>query len=171
MASRKGWMKASGQASRSWAPIAAVVFALFSAAALAAFAGGVLASASKAANRQSPEARTGEAFDVTGSEALLYGYIKPTSATASYRFQWGRTRSYGHIDPRYVEEFFIPRETPYEVEEVVECLRPHTTYHYRIVVYSRAGVVYGRDRTFKTTGLDAPRSVLYEYCPGHKPVR
>jgi hypothetical protein len=160
-----------GQAIRWRALIAVVVFALLSAATLATIGGGVLASASKAADRQSPEAQTGEAREVTGSEVLLYGFIKPTSTAASYRFQWGRTRSYGHIDPRYVEEFFPPSETPYEVEEVVECLRPHTTYHYRVVAYSRAGVVYGGDRTFKTTGLDAPRSFLYKYCPGHKPVR
>jgi hypothetical protein len=164
-------MQRNDQAIRSWALIAAVVFALFSAAILAAIAGGVLASASKAADRQPPEAQTGETYGVRGSEALLYGHIRPTSTSASYRFQWGRTRSYGHVDPRYVEEFFIPSETPYEVEEVVECLRPHTTYHYRVVAYSRAGVGYGEDRTFKTTGLDAPRSVLYKHCPGQKPVR
>ncbi len=164
-------MKTNDRAISRRALFAAIVLVLVSAATETAAAGGVLASASKAVNLQPPEARTGEAREVKGSEALLYGSIKATSTAASYRFQWGRTRSYGHIDPRYVEESFTPSETPYEVEEFVECLRPHTTYHYRVVVYSRGGVVYGGDRTFKTIGLDAPRSFLYKYCPGHKPVR
>jgi hypothetical protein len=130
-----------------------------------------LASTSRAAGLPVAEARTGNALEVDGSEAELFGYLDPIARTASYRFQWGRTRSYGHVDPRYAEEFFTPGETAYEVEEIVECLRPHTTYHYRLVGYSGSAVAYGKDRTFKTTGLDGPRSSIYKYCPDHKPVR
>jgi hypothetical protein len=130
-----------------------------------------LASTSRAAELPQPEARTGEASEVDGSEAELFGYLKPIGRTASYRFQWGRTRTYGHVDPRYAEEFFTPSETAYEVEEIVECLRPHTTYHYRLVAYSGgSALAHGKDRTFRTTGLGEPRSSAYRYCPHHKPV-
>ena len=61
---------------------------------------------------------------------------------------------------RYAEESSTPGETAYEVEEIVECLRPHTTYHYRLVAYSDgSAVAHGKDRTFRTTGLDAPRKL------------
>jgi hypothetical protein len=29
-------------------------------------------------------------------------------------------------------------------------VRPHTTYHYRLVAKNQAGKAYGRDRTFRT---------------------
>jgi hypothetical protein len=125
---------------------------------------------SAVADAPPPEAETGGVEGVEGTEAELFGSINTTGPSVSYRFQWGRSRSYGHVDPRYVEEFFGPSETGNQVEEIIECLRPHTTYHYRTVAYSRSGIAHGHDRTFKTTGLDAPRSVLYRYCPGHKPV-
>src|ERR1700735_4523372 len=69
-----------------------------------------LVSKSRAATLPLPEARTGEASEVDGSETELFGYLRPTAKSASYRFQWGRTRSYGHVDPRYAEEFFTPSE-------------------------------------------------------------
>jgi phosphodiesterase/alkaline phosphatase D-like protein len=151
-----------------WRVLAAVILVVPVLIATVATAG--LVSTSRAAKLPLPEARTGEAGGVDGSEAELFGYLKPTGRSASYRFQWGRTRSYGHVDPRYAEEFFTPSETAYEVEEIVECLRPHTTYHYRLVAYSSSALAYGKDRTLKTTGLDEPRSSAYRYCPDHKPV-
>jgi hypothetical protein len=96
-----------------------------------------------------PLAETTHASSITYRSALLFGKVNPRGLTTRVWFEIGRSRSYGHRVPPYIEEEFGGEEF-YEYEEFAECLRPRTTYHYRLVARSPAGTAYGADQTFRT---------------------
>ena len=96
-----------------------------------------------------PLATTSRAYEIRPRSAILLGHVNAHGQRTAVRFQYGRTTSYGHISPRYVEEVVIGSRNE-EVEETILCLRPKTTYHFRIVARNRSGTVFGRDRKFTT---------------------
>jgi hypothetical protein len=96
-----------------------------------------------------PLAWTTPAREVSATEAELFGRFNPRGPRTVLRFEYGRTKAYGHFAPPYVEEEFFGEQNQ-EYEEIVECLRPLTRYHYRIVAKNKFGTTYGKDRTFKT---------------------
>jgi hypothetical protein len=117
-----------------------------------------------------PEARTTRAVDIEGDAALLRGVINPRGRQTVWRFQWGATRTYGHLADKYPPEEGFSDSLLHGVEEPIVCLSPHTTYHFRIVGYSHGVKVYGRDRSFHTSALRNSRAAAYKHCPGHRPV-
>jgi hypothetical protein len=81
--------------------------------------------------------------------ATLQGEINPHGFYTVYRLEYGGTESYGHTRPRGpggigsgVNIQIVNRE--------ISGLKPNTTYHYRFVVKSSQGTVFGPDRTFTT---------------------
>jgi len=115
----------------------------------------------RAAKPLPPLARTLHAYAIGPRGAILLGTVNPRNQRTVVRFEYGRTRSYGRVAPRYVEEEWFGDEDN-EAEELVECLRPRTRYHYRIVATSRGGTAYGEDRTFRTRRSTTPP--LHRHC-------
>ena len=96
-----------------------------------------------------PLAWTMPAQAVSATEVELFARFNPRGPRTVLRFEYGRTKAYGHVTPTYIEEAFLGDENQ-EYEEFAECLRPLTRYHYRIVAKNKFGTTHGKDRTFKT---------------------
>ena len=92
-------------------------------------------------------AATGGASNVTANAARLTGMVPATTSTTVYFFAFGQTRLYNHRSPLGVTGASNRRRT---LRITVSRLRPHTTYHYRLVVVTSGKVMYGRDREFTT---------------------
>jgi hypothetical protein len=119
---------------------------------LGACAATFVASASAGAGGKGPPhltVQTRPAYGVEETEALVDGFINPHGRTATFRFQWGKTKSYGQIS--YApEEPIYPGFKGEEVEEFIDGLKPGTVYHFRVVAYSHGFKFFGKDETFKT---------------------
>ena len=115
-----------------------------------------VASGAEAEEALPPLAWTTHASSIGPNGALLLGEFNPRGHRTVVQFQFGRTKSYGRITPTFPEEEWFGEEVS-EEEEFAECLRPRTTYHYRILARSRFGTAYGQDRTFKTRAGGPPR--------------
>ena len=96
-----------------------------------------------------PRVRTTEAIGVHGYEAVVTGVINPRGQVTHYKFQYGRTRSYGKITD--VSEEVVTGHEDRKVAAALFRLTPKTTYHFRIIAFNRRGSVHGQDRTFTTT--------------------
>jgi len=96
-----------------------------------------------------PRVRTTEAIGVHGSEAVVTGVINPRGQVTHYRFQYGRTKSYGMVTD--VSEEVVTGHEERKVADALFYLTPKTTYHFRIIAFNRRGPVHGQDRTFTTT--------------------
>ena len=108
---------------------------------------GMLVPAAASAQARKPVPTTGGASSVTESTVVLNGAVNPRGAETRYFFQFGLTRLYGATSaPLSVGAGNARRR----VSVAVNALAPFTTYHYRLVAQSSKGMVFGRDRTFKT---------------------
>jgi hypothetical protein len=94
-----------------------------------------------------PKVYTGEALDVTHSSAVLRGGVNPQGQATNYVFQYGPTRSY--VGQTAVVGIGNGTSS-IRVSQAIGGLAPNTTYHFRIVANSVAGVSAGADHTFKT---------------------
>jgi hypothetical protein len=115
-----------------------------------------IAAGAEAKEALPPLAWTTHASSIGPNGALLLGEFNPRGHRTVVQFQFGRTMAYGRITPTYPEEEWFGNEVS-EEEEIAECLRPQTTYHYRIVAKSKFGTAYGQDRTFRTRAGPPPR--------------
>jgi phosphodiesterase/alkaline phosphatase D-like protein len=104
-----------------------------------------------------PTATTNAASSVTSGGATLTGSADPNGNDVSYEFEWGTTTSYGqHTGFRPLD----PSLDPQAVSEPLTGLQPGTTYNYRLVVKSTAGVTRtGSNQTFTTPPLPQPPAV------------
>lgn len=100
-----------------------------------------------------PTATTGAAGPVKASRASVHGTAQPQKLSATYRFEYGTTRSYGHLTS--LKRIASGRSSA-AVKAVITGLKPHTKYHYRLIVKTASGVSYGRDRTFTTAAAPTP---------------
>lgn len=132
--------------------------------------GAVVASAAHVDRVVSPSATTTQLHAVEGSSALLEGVINPHGHYTVWRFQWGDSSDYGHLAYKYAPEEGWSDESRHVVAEPIECLSPHTVYHYRVIAYSHGVRAFGRDKTFRTPGLRYGRAAAYKFCPGHAPI-
>jgi PKD repeat protein len=97
-----------------------------------------------------PRAVTRAASMQSPDEALLRGALDPGGSPATYRFQYGKTASYGASVP--VPEAAAGSGSGFvEVEQAVAGLEPRTVYHFRIVATDGTATWRGEDRTFATT--------------------
>jgi virginiamycin B lyase len=131
------------------------LIAILALGALSALLAGVLAqdasAARGAAKKPHITVKTLPAYGVSEEEAVLNSRINPHGSTGTYRFQWGRTKQYGHVVPEEApEESFYAGDEGQEIEELLEGLRPGTVYHYRAVAYSHGHKFFGQDETLKT---------------------
>jgi Ricin-type beta-trefoil lectin domain-like/Ricin-type beta-trefoil lectin domain len=95
-----------------------------------------------------PEATTEAATGVEDDEATLNGEVDPNGSETTYYFQYGKTAAYGSQAPLTGEQAGSGASAV-EVEAAPE-LEPETTYHYRVVAVSPAGLDYGQDLTTTT---------------------
>jgi hypothetical protein len=99
-----------------------------------------------------PLATTLAATGVTRSSARLHGTVNPRRLPTTYRFQYGRTRSYGASTP-------IANAgaggANVAAARTITGLAPNATFHFRIVAINRGGSAPGLDRTFRTRATRA----------------
>jgi tripartite motif-containing protein 71 len=86
---------------------------------------------------------------VTSSKATLNGSLNPDGVSATYKFEYGKTQSYGSSVP-------VPNASAGSGSAVVAAsesitgLDAGTEYHYRLVATNAKGTVYGEDVAFRT---------------------
>ena len=102
---------------------------------------------------RTPSVRTGHAVGITSTSAAVSGSVNPHGTSASYLVEFGSSRSYGHSTAAVMAGAATARQ---QVTIVVTGLRPHTTYHYRLVAQSAGATVAGSDHTFTTAAPAAP---------------
>jgi len=96
-----------------------------------------------------PEVDTGAVQHRTATSAQLRALINPNNLPTTYRFEYGKTTSYGSSVP-------IPAGSAgaagaeRQVVEKAGGLVSSTTYHYRVVATNAEGTSVGADRTFTT---------------------
>jgi hypothetical protein len=94
--------------------------------------------------------RTDDPDGVTASGAQLHGSLVGDGTPTTYRFEWGRTSSYGNasaVTPAGSPSG--PSRTTLPALDLTG-LEPFTTYHYRVVATGGAGTSNGEDRSFTT---------------------
>jgi hypothetical protein len=91
---------------------------------------------------------SGQAISIKGTTVVLSGWVKPRGQLTTCRFEVGTTTSYNSFsEPNEFEPHGYRNQ---EIFEAIPGLRPHTTYHFRLVAHSRGGTTYGKDKTFRT---------------------
>ncbi len=103
-----------------------------------------------------PTAVTGAATGVGSGGATLNGTVNANNNVAVVRFQYGLTTSYGSF--AYADQSPVDGTADTPVTLTLTGLSNTTTYHYRVMVQSTSGIVYGADMTF-TTVSTAPTAV------------
>jgi hypothetical protein len=114
----------------------------------------------QAASSTAPEVSTQGASNVSYSSAIVSGSVDSRGQATNYVFEYGPTRSYGLQTP------LSPAGSgtvTIRVSQAITGLQALTTYHYRIVASSPAGVAQGHDRTFTTPKI--PLSVAITGVP------
>ena len=109
-----------------------------------------------------PSVRTGRATAVTPQTATLNGWVNPRGVPTAYFFRFGRTARYGS---RTSTADAGSGTTRRPVSAALTGLRPHTTYHYRVVAFSTAGTVRGADRTFQTPQVPTTSTIAASQNP------
>jgi len=96
-----------------------------------------------------PSAVALPAREVTTTTAVLRGAVNPERSTTTYRFQYGKTTSYGAETPQGGGSVSGYTTVSTKTAEIGQ-LTPGTKYHYRMVATSAAGTTYSGDRVFST---------------------
>jgi hypothetical protein len=118
-------------------------------AALLATCGALLVPGVAAAAAPTAETLPADTSLVSDSYALLSGSLNPNGVNVVYRFDWGRTASYGHTTA-VTSGGNGKADVPVDIS--LDTLKPNTTYHYRLVVVPDGGTeVDGADQQFTTT--------------------
>jgi hypothetical protein len=88
--------------------------------------------------------------DLTFSSGLFSGDVNPHGLTTNYYFQYGPNAAYGAQTPLSPVGHGTAEV---KVSQLVTGLQPATTYHFRLVAASSAGVTRGSDHVFRTPKL------------------
>jgi phosphodiesterase/alkaline phosphatase D-like protein len=106
-----------------------------------------------------PSVETGSA-NVHGVSATISGTVDPNGFDTSYNFEFGTKEG------RYTESSASASagsgRSAENVSATLAGLRPHTTYHYRLVATSVGGTAAGADRTFRT-GAKRPHAPRFSF--------
>ena len=97
-----------------------------------------------------PLAVTRPAASVTGTTATLDGVLDPQGFETKYLFEYGTSTKYGSRVPVSEEVKAGSGTATQEVSEPITGLAASTTYHYRVVATSSAGVTHGQDGVFRS---------------------
>ncbi len=111
----------------------------------------ILAGSALAATRSQPVARTGPVTSVSGTSATLTGTVNPGGEHTTWRFEYGKTTSYGS---QTGSQSAGNGTADVDVATQVTGLQPGTTYHYRLRATNDDGTDTGSDGVFVTTGAD-----------------
>jgi hypothetical protein len=90
---------------------------------------------------------TESASSVTSSAATLRGIVNPENRLTTYRFEYGRSASYGTASPSASAGSSIANVG---ASLSIGSLTQRSTYHYRLVATNATGTIYGKDATFTT---------------------
>lgn len=88
------------------------------------------------------------ATEIKAGSAILNADIDPEALATSYWFEYGTTTAYGTKVP-ITPEAIGSGSSFVEVSQAATGLSKGTTYHFRAVAESPAGITYGEDKTFK----------------------
>lgn len=94
----------------------------------------------------SPVALTSAATHVAHRSVVLEGSVTPGQQATSYHFEYGPTTDYGTT----TQGTLISGAILQHVSAPISGLHAGTTYHYRVVASSPAGIVVGADMTVTT---------------------
>ncbi len=97
---------------------------------------------------------------VTTSTALLKARVNPRGVATTYFFQYGPTAAYGFQTPSAAAGSGTV-EIP--LTRTVSGLQPGTTYHFRVLASSSAGMTASKDATFTTRKV--PLSLTADVAP------
>jgi hypothetical protein len=100
---------------------------------------------------------TGEATDIEAGSATLHGELDPAGEATNYYFQWGFTKTYGHVTPALPGAVTSADGLTQVETSLTGLLTSNSTYHYRIVGVNSLGTSRGFDRQFTTPGGIAPQ--------------
>jgi hypothetical protein len=100
-----------------------------------------------------PSATTGAASSVTQTSATVAGTVDPQGTATTYRFEYGTSTSYGL---QTADADAGSGTGAVDASAALTGLTSDTTYHYRLVAASSAGVTRGSDRTLKTDARPGP---------------
>jgi hypothetical protein len=124
--------------------------------------GGASASASETvtyatpAGPVAPVAHTGSAKNIRTTSAELTGTVTPGSASTTYKFEYGKSTSYGKTTAMVT----LPASSSASsASAAVKGLAANTTYHFRLVASSSAGSSTGQDVKFHTAKVALKLSV------------
>jgi len=112
------------------------------------------------ATTAAPDALTLSAGDLNQTSATLAGRVNPRNqAGTTYHFEWGTSdcsvTACASLPPAPEPLGFDDAE-PRVVTAELEGLQPASTYHFRLVATNDTGTSEGLDRTFVTSGSQAP---------------
>lgn len=98
-----------------------------------------------------PDASTSAATAVTGAGSTLNGSVNANTLSTTVTFEYGTTTAYGSTVPGIPSPLSGSSAT--SVSASVTGLSASTTYHFRVVASSSAGISYGADVTFLTASI------------------
>jgi phosphodiesterase/alkaline phosphatase D-like protein len=104
-----------------------------------------------------PVPRTGPAQDVGGTTATLTGSVDPKGRPTTWYFEYGTTTGYG---PKTPVQSAGSGTGDHNVAAPISALAPGTTYHYRLIATSDAGMSRGADLSFTTAAVTLTASTL-----------
>ena len=90
-----------------------------------------------------------------GASATLHASVNANGAETGYRFEYGPGASYGSFSPAAPVSIGSWNAVQ-PVSTKLTGLAPGTTYHYRVIASSAAGVSVGADHTFTTSSGTSP---------------
>jgi len=91
---------------------------------------------------------------VKSASATLQGTVNPGAQATTYRFEYGKTETYGSYAPIFPKSVGSG-VTPVAATAAVTGLAPSTTYHYRLTATNASGTSEGADQTFTTPSVSA----------------
>jgi NHL repeat-containing protein len=119
-----------------------------------------------------PEVQTFYPQDRTDTTARFFGQLNANNLFTTYRFEYGKTTSYGSSAP--VPDGTASDGDAHSIFQNVSGLEPSTNYHYRLVATNAEGTTKGEDVTFTTRtagATDIPNRSYEMVTPPFKATR
>jgi hypothetical protein len=115
--------------------------------------------------RPRPAVVTGAPTNIAPTSATLNGVVTPNGSETAYSFVYGTTRYTAHTEVASAGD----GDAPVAVSADIAGLSPATTYHVRLVAFSRRGLGFGEDVSFATPAAPIPTPVAPAPTPAPPP--
>ena len=106
-----------------------------------------------------PKVESESVSNVAAGSATLEARVNPEGADTTYHFQYGTSTAYGESIPT-PEGDAGPGTSTIGVQAHPQDLKPHTVYHYRVLVTNAVETVTGPDQTFTTQPVGEELTLL-----------